>query len=388
MAFTSVLDNYRRLKENDAFTILVHPAVLKNYRQYQKEYRERPLIMKSQPPGIEIELTNRCNLACIQCLRSLGLKPYKLGDIEYENFQRILAQFPYVMNLSVNGFGEPMMYKRFFDVIAYTRKERPWCKIGIYSNGMLIDQEKAERLMDSGLTELNISIDAAFPNTYRRVRRGGNLEVLHENIRRLVRTKRQTGARFPMLGINFVMLNENVGELVPFVEQAHEFGVDFINCITFAAYDWGFKNRRSRESYHVELEQAKARMEQLGVRCKSFPDENASWSDPSKPFFCPFFWGEEFRVAYSGDITLGCCTPFKETYSYGNLLEHDFWDIWNNELFQRNRELALRNEPPSKTCASCDQFCKTFFTQREETTVGLIPMASLAGSDVGGRPSE
>src|SRR5438046_258940 len=176
--FDAITKNYKKLKENDAFSLLLYPKVALNYSLWQKEMIERPLIMKSTPPGVEIEMTNRCNLACIQCLRSMGMKPYKQGDMDYDNFQTILAQFPHVMNLSLNGFGEPMMYKRFFDVVAYSRKQRPWCKIGIYTNGILIDEEKAYKLMDCGLTELNISIDAAYPDTYRRVRRGPNRDAL------------------------------------------------------------------------------------------------------------------------------------------------------------------------------------------------------------------
>ena len=240
--------------------------------------------MRSIPPFIEIELTNRCNLACIQCLRSLGLKPYQLGDITFENYKKVLAQFPHLMNLSLNGFGEPFMHAQFYEIVAYTRKERPICKIGIYTNGMLIDQDSAYKLMNCGLTELNISIDAALPDTYRRVRRGGKLDILHDNIRRLMKAKRETGARFPMIGLNYVLLNENEGELVKFVEQAHEFGVDFINCITYAGYDWGFQNRRTPENYKRELDAARKRMDELGVRCKSFPSEDLSWTDPKTPF--------------------------------------------------------------------------------------------------------
>lgn len=358
----SVVNNYKKLKENDAFGILLHPKVMANYRMYQKELAERPLVMKSQPPGMEIEMTNRCNLACIQCLRSLGLKPYKLGDMDFENYKKILAQFPYVMNLSLNGFGEPMMYKRFFDVVEYTRQERPWCKIGIYSNGMMIDDAKALRLMTCGLTELNISIDAATPETYRRVRRGGKLDALHDNIRRLVRIKKETKAKFPLLGINFVMLNDNEGELVRFVEQASELGVDFVNCITYASYDWGFKNNRDVAGYKRELDAASKRMQELGVRCKSFPSEDLSWSDPNRQFDCSMFWGENFRVTYDGHVTLGCCTPFKETYSYGNVLETPFAEIWNNDQFQANRQKGKAHQPPVESCASCDRFCKSFFT--------------------------
>jgi MoaA/NifB/PqqE/SkfB family radical SAM enzyme len=265
-------------------------------------------------------------------------------------------------------------------VVEYSRKERPWCKIGIYSNGMLINEERAYKLMNCGLTELNISIDAAYPETYKRVRRGGKLDVLHENIKRLTRVKQETRSKFPMIGMNFVMLNDNEGELVPFVEQAAEFGVDFVNCITYASYDWGFKNKRSADSYKRELDAAWKRMQDLGVRVKSFPSDDISWSDASKPFNCHFFWGENFRVTYGGDITLGCCTPFKETYSYGNLLEQPFSEIWNNQFYQENRELARKHIAPSKTCASCDAFCKSFFAERDENTLGFVPMTSLAAT--------
>lgn len=378
MSSSSLMNIYHKLQENNAFSLLLHPRVMSNYRLYQKELAAKPLVMQSTPPGIEIEMTNRCNLACTQCLRSLGLKPYKLGDMDPDNYKKILAQFPDILNISLNGFGEPMMYKHFFDIVAYTRKERPWAKIGIYSNGMLIDDEKAHKLINSGLTELNISIDAAKPETYRRVRRGGKLDVLHENIRRLVRIRGEEHARFPMLGLNFVMVNDNEGELTTFIEQVADLGVDFINCITWAAYDWGFKNKRNKDSYMRELEAGQKRMSELGVRCKWFPEISTRWTDPNKPFNCSFFWGEEFRVSYDGNITLGCCTPFKETFSYGNLLEQPFSEIWNGPMYQKNRDMARQNIAPNKTCASCDAFCKSFFLDKPEGDGSFIPLSTLA----------
>src|SRR5207248_9052131 len=146
---------------------------------------------------------------------------------------------------------------------------------------------------------------------------GGTLDILQENIRRLVRVKQETRARFPLIGLNYVLLNDNEGELVPFVEQAAEFGVDFINCISYAGYDWGFKNRRTRASYKAELDAAHRRTVELGVRVKTLPSEDLSWSNPKQPFSCTFYWGEEFRVTYGGDITVGCCAPFKHAHSYG-----------------------------------------------------------------------
>lgn len=378
-----LIDGFNKLKDNDAFSILLRPDVVKNALLYEREQRELPIVMKSQPTGVEIEMTNRCNLACTQCLRSLGLKPYKLGDMDPENYKKILAQFPYAYSISLNGFGEPLMYKHFFDIVAYTRKVRPWAKTAIYTNGTLIDDEIADRLIDCGLIDLNVSIDAAKPDTYRRVRRGGKLEPLHANIRRLVKARQDKHGRFPNLGLNFVMVNENEGELVEFVEQAADLGVDYINCISWAAYDWGFKNKRDPDSYLRELDAAQRRMAQLGVRCRSMPEISTRWTDPNKPFDCNFYWGYSLRVTFDGHVTLGCCSPFKETYTYGSVLEQPFVDIWNGPKFRKNRELTLKHVAPCKTCASCDLFCKSFFAgQPARDGDGFVPMDTLAGAGV------
>lgn len=357
---TNIVDGIRKLRENDAFPALLRPRVVANYLQHLKERRERPVVMTSHPTAIEIELTNRCNLACVQCLRSRGLRPYALGDIDRQGYERVLAQFPHAMNLSLNGFGEALLHQQFFEIVGYSRAQLPWAKIGIYSNGMLLDDDRAERLPSCGLTEVNVSIDAALPGTYRKIRRGGELKVVHDNIGRVIRARRLARKKHPLLGLNFVMLNDNAGELVRFVEQAAELEVDFINCITLATYDWGFTNRRSQESYRRELDLARQRMQALGVRCRSFPSD-FSWAEGGASFDCSLFWGDNFRVTYSGHITLGCCTPFKETFSYGNVLETPFREIWNNASFQRNRQLAKQGMPPVSACASCHQFQRRFF---------------------------
>ena len=47
--------------------------------------------------GVDLQLllfSSRWVPARVQCLRSRGLKPYKLGDMDFDNYTRILAQFP------------------------------------------------------------------------------------------------------------------------------------------------------------------------------------------------------------------------------------------------------------------------------------------------------
>jgi MoaA/NifB/PqqE/SkfB family radical SAM enzyme len=360
---TDLQGGLRKATEIDTVQALLHPGVVANYLLHIRERRARPVVMKSHPIGIEIELTNRCNLACVQCLRSQGLRPYEMGRMNLETYKRVLEQFPYTVNLSLSGFGEALLHEEFFDIVRFSRARLPWAKVGIYSNGMLLDEATAAEVVACGLSELNVSIDAAQPETYRRVRRGGDLPTVHANIRRLIRARRRVGAKRPLVGVNFVMLDENEGELVRFVEQAAEMEVDFVNCISYATNDWGHANHRTPESYRVELDAARGRMDALGIRCKWFP-EALSASDAARPFECSLFWGDEFRVTCSGHISLGCCTPFKETFSYGNVLETPFPEIWNNPAFRRNREMAKKGTPPVPACESCHRFRTHFFAER------------------------
>jgi len=78
--------------------------------------------------------------------------------MSFETYKEVLAQFPYLLNLSLNGFGEALMHKHLFDIASYTKRRLPWLKVGIYSNGTLIDEDKAARLIDCGITEINVSI--------------------------------------------------------------------------------------------------------------------------------------------------------------------------------------------------------------------------------------
>jgi MoaA/NifB/PqqE/SkfB family radical SAM enzyme len=360
---------FRKLRENQAFDVLRRPRVMANYALSRWEVPRRPRSMMSRPIDVEIELTNRCNLACIQCLRSRGLKPYRLGEMTFESYQKVLAQFPSLLNLSLNGFGEALMHPRLFEIVSYTKRQRPWLKVGIYSNGTLIDEDKAARLVDCGLTEVNVSVDAATAETYKRVRRGGRISDVHLGLRRLLRARELARTQLPKVGVNFVLLNENRGELVPFIEQAADIGVDFVNCISYASYDWGFRNQRSASDYQRELERARLRLDQLGLRCKSFPSADLSWTTAERGFSCDHFW-RALRVTFEGELTLGCCTPFKEQYTYGNLLEVPFERIWNDVVFQRNRSLAAHGTPPTPNCGSCDRFGKDFFRE-EELRYGL-----------------
>src|SRR5689334_15732292 len=114
-----------------------------------------------------LETTNRCNLLCTTCPRTYAdLEPQ--ADMSWELFTSIVDQVPNVARVVLHGVGEPMLVRTLPRMIRYL-KDR-----GIYAlfntNGTLLTPKKHQALIDTGLDELRVSLDAADAKSFLAVR--------------------------------------------------------------------------------------------------------------------------------------------------------------------------------------------------------------------------
>ena len=88
-------------------------------------------------------------------------------------------------------------------------------KVGILdiyfsTNGILLNKKISTDLIKSGLTRIQISIDAITKETYDKVRPGGNYNKIIENINEFLLIKQNLNARLPLVRVNFC---ENINKL-------------------------------------------------------------------------------------------------------------------------------------------------------------------------------
>jgi MoaA/NifB/PqqE/SkfB family radical SAM enzyme len=93
------------------------------------------------------------------------------------------------------------------------------------SNGNLLGAEDAKKLIGSGLDAVYFGIDAARAETYERIRVGGNFQRTVDNIRGLVRLKKEMGADTPEVCVQFVEMDENEAEKGEFIDFWNQEGV-------------------------------------------------------------------------------------------------------------------------------------------------------------------
>ncbi|MDX9715436.1 MAG: GTP 3',8-cyclase MoaA [Dissulfurispiraceae bacterium] len=133
---------------------------------------------------LRISITDRCNLRCIYCMPSKGIKPIEHKDIlSYEEIIRLVrvASKIGVKKIRLTG-GEPLTRKDLSMLISTINSIEGIEDISLTTNGIMLRQQAAE-LAKAGLKRINISIDSMKPERYAEITRGGRLDAVWEGIK-------------------------------------------------------------------------------------------------------------------------------------------------------------------------------------------------------------
>ena len=158
-------------------------TVVKDPRRYFEAVQTTRGSQATAPPVcLYLEVTNRCNLLCETCPRTFEtLEPP--ADMSWELFTSIVDQVPDVARVVLHGVGEPMLVKALPRMIRHL-KDR-----GVYvlfnTNGTLLSPKKYQAMIDTGLDELRVSLDAADAKSFLAVRGKNFFDRIVRNVREL-----------------------------------------------------------------------------------------------------------------------------------------------------------------------------------------------------------
>src|SRR5580693_9277265 len=167
-------------------------------RYFEAVRGERSSVAQAPPVCIYLEVTNRCNLLCETCPRTFeALEPP--ADMSWQLFTSIIDQVPEVARVVLHGVGEPMLVKSLPRMIRYL-KER-----GIYvlfnTNGTLLAPRKRREIIETGLDELRVSLDAAEAESFLKVRGKDMFDRIVRNVTEFTALQREIGAASPRVSL-------------------------------------------------------------------------------------------------------------------------------------------------------------------------------------------
>ncbi len=147
----------------------------------------------------------------------------KKGTMSWRLFTKIIDEIAAVdknVRVWMVFFGEPLILKKtkptIFEMIAYA-KGLGLADVVLNSNANLMDDDSARRLIKSGLDAIYFGIDAFTPETYAKLRVGGNHERVINNIRNLIKLKNELNAKNPEIYVQFVEMDANTHEKEDFI---------------------------------------------------------------------------------------------------------------------------------------------------------------------------
>ncbi len=156
---------------------------------------------------IQVEVTSHCNAECGYCPHSVYKQSWQGSHVPIETFERLLPAFRRTRLVYLQGWGEPLLHPRFFDMVRIARG--CGCQVGTTTNGMLCTDRVAERMVQDGLSIVGFSL-AGTDASQDRIRRGTRLETVLQAIRQVDSAKRRLSASLPEIHAAYIWLRSQL----------------------------------------------------------------------------------------------------------------------------------------------------------------------------------
>lgn len=196
-----------------------------NLRQCDEEIASGASELSSRPMMLQLEMTNHCNIKCVQCPRVEDpryLEHHKgfEGTMSLETFKKLEPILPQVSRCLVFGFGEPLMNPHLLTILETLKDHH--INVSFNTNALTMSDKFSRFFVDRGVDNITFSMDGATAETYDMIRVGSKFDRVVGNIKHLVELRGKK--KKPYITIAVVLMSPNVHEAAKFVELTRELG--------------------------------------------------------------------------------------------------------------------------------------------------------------------
>lgn len=306
------------------------------------------------PSYIEIEVTTRCNLRCILCEHTYWNEPST--DMSFENFRKIVNQFPRLKWIGLTGIGESFLHKDFLKMLSYVKSKSAY--VELYDTFYFIEGKVAEKLVELKVDRIFVSLDAATKKTYEKIRVGSDFERVINNVKNLIILKERKKTHWPEIYFHFVVQKNNYLEMPLFIELVHSLTQGTNSAVQFSRMLHWFEEVKKEfiEVSQEIIQETENKGKELGVKVWW----NLDVPQDKPPISRCTAWTMPFIFA-TGHV-IPCCAgneanrrDFQKEHSLGNVFKTDFRDIWTGEKYKKFRSMLRKGEIPIQ-CKDCPLF--------------------------------
>jgi MoaA/NifB/PqqE/SkfB family radical SAM enzyme len=285
---------------------------------------------RAHPYVAVLDVANTCNLRCPYCptgLRMNGGRGRKLMDRAV--VRRLVDELgDYLVSCNFYNWGEPLLHPNIAELVEICHRARIWAVISTNLN--TTDKRVLEDLCEAGLDYLVLSIDGASQESYEKYRKGGDLQLVLENVAHIVEYRRKRKLKNPIIDWKFLVFKHNRHETRKAYETAKKLGVDIFRFRQGGGPEYATVEARATESVKKRVIKQ----------------------------YCRQLW-HVVTVNSDGGIA-PCCYVFNKNDDFAEYDDSGLMGVRNNEKFVTARKLfdpkAVSELPKDlvHTCLKCD----------------------------------
>lgn len=165
--------------------------------------------MRSTPRHVYLELSSRCNLACVHCPKDFGSEfDHPQLDMPIEVVEAVAPWLQEATFINLNSIGESLLSPHFDATIGICGEGS--AELSFNTNGLLLSENRCRRIVDAGVHSVTVSMDGLQSN---QPIRGVGYETVRQRLLTLAEAKRRAGTETPHLAVAFTLMRRNAAEL-------------------------------------------------------------------------------------------------------------------------------------------------------------------------------
>lgn len=278
----------------------------------------KPLTIKREvnndfPNVLNIEPTNRCNLMCVYCPRDRATKG--VGLIKWDLYTRLIdeaSEHKKLIMLNFHKDGESFLHPRFLDMVRYAKKKNVAKTMHMNTNALLWTDKVIDEIIDSGIDDITVSLDAARAETYKKHKGVDCLSKAEKNVRLLLEKRKKRGLNRPFIRVKIMEFEEiSKEEISEFFDKWN--GVaDFVQVT--GIHNWSG-----------------------AIKGLKVTDENSQSRYP-----CVIIW-YALVINWNGETTV-CSVDWNTEIYLGNVNNNTIHEIWNSQEIKAIRRSQIEKK--------------------------------------------
>lgn len=301
------------------------------------------------PSQILMDIAELCNLACIHCPHPIFAKSehYAGRKLDPDLNEKMIEEVRQhgkgrTQYIRYASNGEPLIHPQAYDMIQ-SAVDNSGVYVTLTTNGTIMNEKRTQRLLESGVHLIDISIDAFKPETYSQIRVKGDLDVTRGNVLRLIQWVKESKSKTKIV-VSFVEQPQNTDEMSDFERYWKDQGADYVII------------RRLHSCSGAKEDLAETRRNELSTierRPCLYPWERIAINARGDLAFCPSDW---VHGSYIGD--------------YRNTTIHA---EWQGEFYKKLREAHLSNNYSKHSfCGNCPDWAATRWPHEGRSYANMV----------------